>query len=92
MLESCGWGGVVGGPCDYCVSPSPFSLDFGTLDFGTSDSGLTISENIYFNIYLVDIVDYCHRKEGICPILVVKSQIQCKNSRYMIISQIIAPR
>ena len=36
-----GWGGV-GGPCDYCVSPSPFDLDFGTLDFGTSDSGLTI--------------------------------------------------
>ena len=31
-----------GGPCDYCVSPSPFNLDFGTLDFGTSDSGLTI--------------------------------------------------
>ena len=31
-----------GGPCDYCVSPSPFALDFGTLDFGTSDSGLTI--------------------------------------------------
>ena len=27
---------------DYCVSPSPFDLDFGTLDFGTSDSGLTI--------------------------------------------------
>ena len=26
-----------GGPCDYCVSPSPFGLDF-----GTSDSGLTI--------------------------------------------------
>ena len=37
-----GWGGVGGGPCDYCVSPSPFALDFGTLDFGTSDSGLTI--------------------------------------------------
>ena len=37
-----GWGGG-GGPCDYCVSPSPFDLDFGTLDFGTSDSGLTIS-------------------------------------------------
>ena len=34
-----GWGG---GLCDYCVSPSPFDLDFGTLDFGTSDSGLTI--------------------------------------------------
>ena len=33
-----GWGG---GPCDFCVSPSPFGLDFGTLDFGTSDSGLT---------------------------------------------------
>ena len=32
-----------GGPCDYCVSPSPFDLDFGTLDFGTLDSGLTIS-------------------------------------------------
>ena len=29
-------------PCDYCVIPSPFDLDFGTLDFGTSDSGLTI--------------------------------------------------
>ena len=31
-----------GGPCDYCVIPSPFGLDFGTLDLGTSDSGLTI--------------------------------------------------
>ena len=31
------WGG--GGPCDYCVSPSPFDLDFGTLDFGTLDFG-----------------------------------------------------
>ena len=39
-----GWGGVGGGPCDYCVSPSPFALDFGTFDFGTSDSGLTILE------------------------------------------------
>ena len=34
-----GWVGVL---CDYCVSPSPFGLDFGTLDFGTSDLGLTI--------------------------------------------------
>ena len=33
-LKVIGWGG---GPCDYCVSPSPFDLDF-----GTSDSGLTI--------------------------------------------------
>ena len=33
------WGGA--GPCDYCVSPSPFDLDFGTLDFGTADLGLT---------------------------------------------------
>ena len=41
MLKSYGWGGG-GGPCDYCVSPSPFALDFGTLDFGTLDSGLTI--------------------------------------------------
>ena len=43
MLKSyrVGWGG---GPCDYCVSPSPFDLNFGTLDFGTSDSGLTIDE------------------------------------------------
>ena len=37
-----GWGGVGGGPCDYCVIPSPFGLDFGTSDFGTSDLGLTI--------------------------------------------------
>ena len=37
-------GGVGGGgPCDYCVIPSPFGLDFGTLDFGTSDLGLTIN-------------------------------------------------
>ena len=41
MLKSYGWVGWVDGPCDYCVSPSPFGLDFGTLDFGTSDSGLT---------------------------------------------------
>ena len=41
MLRSYRWW-VVGGPCDYCVSPSPFGLDFGTLDFGTSDLGLTI--------------------------------------------------
>ena len=33
-----GWGG--GGLCDYCVSPSPFGLDFGTLDLG-----LTISHS-----------------------------------------------
>ena len=39
MLKSWGWGG---GLCDYCVSPGPFGLDFGTLDFGTSDLGLTI--------------------------------------------------
>ena len=59
MLKSYGWKcagghvvmcrrpcGGVGGPCDYCVSPSPFGLDFGTLDFGTSDSGLTIRNEI----------------------------------------------
>ena len=32
-------GGGVDGPCDYCVSPSSFGLDFGTLDLG-----LTIQE------------------------------------------------
>ena len=42
-----GWGGGVGGPCDFSVSPSPFGLDFGTLDFGTSDSGLTIYVVLY---------------------------------------------
>ena len=42
MVKSYRW--VVGGPCDFGVSPSPFDLDFGTLDFGTSDSGLTIGE------------------------------------------------
>ena len=45
MIKS--YGGVGGGgPCDYCVSPSPLGLDFGTLDFGTSDSGLTINVSI----------------------------------------------
>ena len=36
MLKSygVGWGGGVGGPCDFSVSPNPFGLDFGTLDFG----------------------------------------------------------
>ena len=29
-----GVGGWVGGPCDYSVSPSPFSLDFGLWDLG----------------------------------------------------------
>ena len=49
-----GWGGWGGGPCDYCVSPSPFALDFGTLDFGTSDLGLTTraDKNFYFNYQL----------------------------------------
>ena len=45
MLKSYGWwggGGVGGGLWDYCVNPSPFGLDFGTLDFGTSGLGLTI--------------------------------------------------
>ena len=43
MLKSyrVGWWGGGGGPCDYCVSPSPFDLDFGTLDSGTSVSVLT---------------------------------------------------
>ena len=35
---------MVGGPCDFSVSPSPFGLDFGTLDYGTSDLGLTIRD------------------------------------------------
>ena len=34
---------MVGGPCDFSVSPSPLGPDFGTLDFGTSDWGLTTS-------------------------------------------------
>ena len=29
-----------GGPCDYCVSPSPFGLDFGTLDLGLTINAL----------------------------------------------------
>ena len=41
MLKSYGVVVVVGGPCYYIVSPSPFGLDFGTWDFGTWDSGLT---------------------------------------------------
>ena len=60
MLKSWGWEcavghvvmcsrpcGGVGGPCDYCVSPSPFGLDFWTLDFGTLDLGLTISNFLF---------------------------------------------
>ena len=43
MLKSYGWvGGWVGGLCDYCVSRSPFGLDFGTLDFGTGLDNLDI--------------------------------------------------
>ena len=51
-LKVRGGGGGVGGPCDYCVSPSPFSLDFGTLDFGTSDSGLTKMLDLFFCTFL----------------------------------------
>ena len=69
MLKSYGWecgGGHVvicrrpcgGGPCDYCVSPSPFGLDFGTLDFRL---GL---DNIlgYFSEYL-SLSIFCIAKE-----------------------------
>ncbi len=49
-----GWGGG-GGLCDYCVSPSPFALDFGTLDFGTSDSGLTKVEKFSWTFFLLGI-------------------------------------
>ena len=51
-LKVVGGVGGVGGPCDYCVSPSPFSLDFGTLDFGTLDSGLTIFSMQKFGLFL----------------------------------------
>ena len=59
MLKSWGWGGVVGGPCDYCVSPVQRIGFLGFLDFldlrvriwgllgqgiGDLDSGLTIHE------------------------------------------------
>ena len=35
-------GMVVGGPCDFSVSPTPFSLDFGTLDTGWTISHIRI--------------------------------------------------
>ena len=46
MVKSCGWCG--GGPCDYCVSPSPKNWDLGFFrlglnlgsGFGTGDWGL----------------------------------------------------
>ena len=37
MLKSWGWGGVGwggGGPCDYCVSPSPKNWVFGFFRLG----------------------------------------------------------
>ena len=34
-------GGVMGGQCDFSVSPSPFGLDSGTFGLWTSDLGLT---------------------------------------------------
>ena len=51
-----GWGCGGGGPCDYCVIPSPFGLDFGTLDFGTSDLGLTIHNSQSIKRALDDIL------------------------------------
>ena len=68
MLKSWGWGGV-GGPCDYCVSPSPknwvlgiFSLgqDLGTVGTGDSDLdlGLTIME--VFNVSVIQIYKQNH--------------------------------
>ena len=44
MLKSYWWGGVGGwggGPCDYCVSPSPKNWDFGFFRLGlTMGSGV----------------------------------------------------
>ena len=46
MVKSFGWGGeVVGRPCDFSVSPSPFGLDFGTLDFGLTTTTVSKSHN-----------------------------------------------
>ena len=39
-------GGVGGGLCDYCVSPSPFALDFGTLDL---DFGLGLDNILHLS-------------------------------------------
>ena len=44
------WGGGVG-PCDYCVSPSPLGLDFGTWGLWTLDLGLTIGGQSRFSSY-----------------------------------------
>ena len=35
---------VVGGPCDFSVSPSPFGLDFGTLGLWTLDFRLWLNK------------------------------------------------
>ena len=42
---------MVGGPCDFSLSPSPFSLDFGTLDFGLGldNSSFGIFPDFYDN-------------------------------------------
>ena len=64
MLKSyrVGWWG--GGPHDYCVSPSPFALDFGTLDYGTSDSGLTIIMDFIFLSDRISIANIVHLHRG----------------------------
>ena len=46
---------MVGNPCDFSVSPSPFCLDF-----GTSDSGLTIyrqSKLLLYHVGLPHVLD-----------------------------------
>ena len=42
-VQQCQAQGQMGGPCDYCVSPSPFGLDFGTLYLGLTITSVSVS-------------------------------------------------
>ena len=54
MDKSYGVGGG-GGPCDFCVSPSPFGLDFGTLDLGLK---ITFLQQVHLHLAIGNDLDY----------------------------------
>ena len=49
MVKSYQWGGVGGGPCDYCVAPVPIGLGFGlgtVLGLGSCLLGLGLDNTL----------------------------------------------
>ena len=67
MVKSWGWGGVVGGPCDYCVTPVPIGLGFGFrtalgLGFGLRGPDLGLGLTITNVNLTLSTTKFCHSR------------------------------